>query len=213
MNEEVVNKLTNDGWLCPWCFSCPFPRPANHPVAKNDVTRIVASTTTQICEAVRINITTDDSWLKEELNYMYKAVSIDQHAMSEEISESHKSMKTMLEESKSLLKDAAILKSSPGPSTSNPGKYQHTIGTDLRLVQSSTDKHYTCIKLMSLIKKLMMQLGTSLLKKKQTFLQFQTAERSFTLMTMHTNTVSHIIKPPPSLGSTRSYELPQKKDA
>ena len=60
---------------------------------------------------------------------MYKAVSIDQHAMSEEISESHKSMKTMLEESKSLLKDAAILKSSPGPSTSNPGKYQHTIGT------------------------------------------------------------------------------------
>ena len=151
MNEEVVNKLTNDGWLCPWCFSCPFPRPANHPVAKNDLTCIVASTATQICEAVRKNITTDASCLKEELNEMYKAVSIDQNAISEEISESLKSMKTMLEESKSLLKDAAILKSSPGHSTSNPGTYQVTnisipSEPDLPLVQSSTDKHYTCIK-------------------------------------------------------------------
>ena len=82
---------------------------------------------------------------------MYKAVSIDQNAISEEISESLKSMKTMLEESKSLLKDAAILKSSPGPSTSNPGTYQVTnisipSEPDLPLVQSSTDKHYTCIK-------------------------------------------------------------------
>ena len=92
MNEEVVNKLTNDGWLCPWCFSFPFPRPANHPVAKNDLTCIVASTATQICEAVRKNITTDASCLKEELNEMYKAVSIDQNAISEEISESLKSM-------------------------------------------------------------------------------------------------------------------------
>ena len=55
----------------------------------------------------------------------------------------------MLEESKSLLKDAAILKSSPGPSTSNPGTYQVTnisipSEPDLPLVQ--TDKRYTCIK-------------------------------------------------------------------
>ena len=56
---------------------------ATHPVAKNDLTCIVASTATQICEAVRKNITTDASCLKEELNEMYKAVSIDQNAISE----------------------------------------------------------------------------------------------------------------------------------
>ena len=81
MNEEFFNKLTNDGWLCAWCFSYPILRPANHPVAKNDLTCIVASIATHICEAVRKNISTDASCLKEELNEMYKAVSIDQTAI------------------------------------------------------------------------------------------------------------------------------------
>ena len=107
LTEDIVNGLTDEGWLCPWCFVSSHPRPTNHPAAKNDMSILISSTASEICQAVKSNVSSDASILKQELNELYTAVSMDQKAVSSEICDALTSVKTLLEESKVLFKESS----------------------------------------------------------------------------------------------------------
>ena len=55
LTQENVNSI-QEYWLCPWCYSCCFPRPTSHPAAKKENTlaerTITCSTIQQITDTV-----------------------------------------------------------------------------------------------------------------------------------------------------------------
>ena len=87
LTEELVNDLTDNGWLCPWCFTSTYPRPKSHPVAKQASSLLSAAVTSQICDAVNNSleeaqfsstiITPKACDIAKELNELYKSINAD----------------------------------------------------------------------------------------------------------------------------------------
>ena len=96
-SEDIVNSLTANGWLCPWCQDSPFPCPADHPVKKQRVSLLTGAMVSSLCETVRdalenniipnispINSAHTDN-LTKELNYQYQSIKADLDNLQEEI--------------------------------------------------------------------------------------------------------------------------------
>ena len=95
--EDEVNNLTDNGWLCPWCYSSPYPQPKNHPVKKQDASLLSAANISTLCESVKETlvahiipaITPDSSSRTEnltaELNNLSQSIKADLNNLKEEI--------------------------------------------------------------------------------------------------------------------------------
>ena len=87
ITEELVNNLTDNGWLCPWCFTSTYPRPKSHPVAKQASSLLSAAVTSQICDTVTNSLKEAQSMsttitpkacdITKELNELYKSINAD----------------------------------------------------------------------------------------------------------------------------------------
>ena len=96
-SENEVNSLTDNGWLCPWCFSSTFPQPKNHPVKKQDASLFSAATVSNLCEAIKETLVADiiptmipdnsskTENLTTELNQLYQSIKGDLNNLQEEV--------------------------------------------------------------------------------------------------------------------------------
>ena len=120
ITQPVIDSILKS-WKCPWCWKCPYPRPAKHKQAKNDDNIMSKSLATQISLDVTESITQNIKVMIEEKTEKIESLEKMLHELTSGINESLKVNQDIVTEIKPLSENIKnSVASNPSPHPGNP---------------------------------------------------------------------------------------------